>query len=147
MQGFLQQLFDYNFLCNKLLIEQCGAMAPIPGECQRLFSHILDAHHIWNQRILGEAPEYGLWEIHPHDVWGDIHYNNQRTTFEIMTNSHNFQERVEYTNSQGRPFTSDIGDILFQIINHSTHHRGQILAQLRAHGTEPPKLDYIFYRR
>lgn len=147
MQGFLQQLFDYNFHCNKTLIAQCGAQHPVPGEWQRLFGHILNAHHIWNQRMLGEEPQYGLWEVHPHELWEDIHYNNQRTSFEIMTNTVDFHKRVEYVNSQGRTYSNMIRDILFQIINHSAHHRGQLLMAMRAQGTVPPQLDYIFYKR
>lgn len=147
MQGFLQQLFDYNFHCNKTLIEQCGGISPLPGDCQKLFSHILNAHHVWNQRMLGEAQVYDIWEIHPYEKWGDLHYGNQRTSFEILTNTDNFQARVEYTNSQGRTYSSEIKDILFHIINHSTHHRGQVMLALREAGAVPPPLDYIFYKR
>jgi len=147
MQAFLQQLFDYNFHGNKTLIQQCGALSPLPGDCQRLFSHILNAHHIWNQRMLGEPVEHAVWDVHPHGHWEELHYNNQRTSFEIMTNTDNFQKRVEYTTGQGRTHTNEIKDILFHIINHSTHHRGQVMMALRAQGKEPLPLDYIFYKR
>ncbi|NNG11293.1 MAG: damage-inducible protein DinB, partial [Arenibacter sp.] len=40
-----------------------------------------------------------------------------------------------------------ITDMLFHIINHSTHHRGQISVDLRNNAIEPPVLDYAFYKR
>jgi uncharacterized damage-inducible protein DinB len=32
---------------------------------------------------------------------------------------------------------------MFQVTSHSTHHRGQVNARLRALGGEPPLVDYI----
>lgn len=147
MKGFLQQLFDYNFYCNKKLIEQCSSMEKIPEKSLKLFSHVLNAHHIWNQRILLSTPEFGVWEQHEVAKWGDIHYDNQRTSFEIITNTDDFSKRVQYETSEGRTFANELKDILYHIVNHSTHHRGQILMDFRESGIEPLPLDYIFYKR
>ena len=147
MKGFLQQLFDYNFYCNKKLIQQCSNLEKVPENCERLFSHILNAHHIWNHRLLGIPSEFGVWDVHPLKNWEDIHYENQRSSFEIISNTDNFEKRVGYENSQGRSFTNEAKDILFHIVNHSAHHRGQIMMDLRTSGITPEPLDYIFYKR
>ncbi|WP_420603307.1 DinB family protein [Flagellimonas sp.] len=147
MKGFLHQLFDYNFYCNKKLIEQCTAMEEVPEKCIKLFSHVLNAHHIWNHRITGKPYEYGVWQEHVIENWGEIHYENQRTSFEIITNADDFTKRIDYENSQGRTFANELKDILFHIVNHSTHHRGQIQMDYRINGIEPEPLDYIFYKR
>lgn len=147
MKGFLQQLFDYNYYCNKNLIAQCGSLENIPENCTRLFSHILNAHHIWNQRILGNSSEYSVWQEHPFAKWEDIHYDNQRSSFEIITNANDLHKRVDYENSEGRTFANEVQDILFHVVNHSTHHRGQILKDFRDSGIVPEPLDYIFYKR
>ncbi|WP_136467804.1 DinB family protein [Flagellimonas onchidii] len=147
MKALFNQLFDYNFYCNKKLIEQCTSMDAVPEKCIKLFSHILNAHHIWNNRIVGKPSEYGVWQKHAVESWGDIHYENQRTTFEIITNTDDFNNRIDYENSKGRMFANELKDILFHIVNHSTHHRGQILMDYRQNGIEPEPLDYIFYKR
>lgn len=147
MQALFNQLFDYNFYCNKKLIEQCTSMEKVPQKCIKLFGHILNAHHIWNNRIVGKPAEYDVWQEHALDSWGDIHYENQRTSFEIITNTDDFTKRIDYENSEGRMFANELKDILFHIVNHSTHHRGQILMDHRKNGIEPEPLDYIFYKR
>ncbi len=147
MKGFLHQLFDYNFYCNKKLIEQCASMKKVPEESIRLFSHILNAHHVWNQRILSNPIQYKVWDLHEVSKWEDIHYDNQRTSFEMITNTDDFSKRISYENSEGRTFANDLQDILYHIVNHSTHHRGQILTDFRSSGVEPEALDYIFYKR
>jgi len=147
MKGFLQQLFDYNFYCNKKIIQQCKALDTVPESCERFFSHILNAHHIWNHRLMGIPNTYTVWEMHKIDKWEDIHYENQRTSFEIISNTDNFEKRVGYENSEGRTFANETKDILFHIINHSTHHRAQIMMELRNSGVVPEPLDYVHYKR
>ena len=147
MKVFLNQLFDYNFYCNKKYIEECTSLSEVPDQCIRLFSHILNAHHIWNARILENQPVYDVWQLHKLKDWGDIHYENQRSSFEITSNADDFEQMIDYENTEGRLFTSTLLDILFHIINHSTHHRAQIAAEFRNHGITPLPMDYIHYKR
>ncbi len=147
MQGFLQQIFDYNFYCNRELIEQFSKWDMVPNRSSELFNHILNAHHIWNQRILGKVPDFGVWQKHEMEQWSDIHYENQRTSFEIITNTDDFSKRIDYESTEGRTYANELKDILFHIINHATHHRGQILTDIRENGHEPKALDYIFFKR
>jgi len=147
MKSLFNQLFDYNFYCNKNLIAKCLELHKVPEKTRSLFSHVLNAHHIWNMRLLSKETKYGVWELHPLNTWEELHYQNQRTTFEIITNSDDFEKRVDYKTTEGRVFSNELKDILFHIINHSTHHRGQILADFRANNVNPENLDYISYKR
>lgn len=147
MRAFFNQLFDYNFYSNKRLIESCLELKEVPEEVRRLFSHILNAHHIWNARILKKDSDIAVWELHDVDLWEELHYENQRTSFEIITNADDFERRIDYESSEGRLFTNSLQDILFHIINHSTHHRAQISAIYRNNDLEPIPMDYIIYKR
>lgn len=147
MEEFFNELFDYNFYCNKTLIEAFVKFEEVPEKSASLFSHILNAHHLWNARLTGAEASFTVWQDHPLNTWQDIHYENQRNTFEIITNTRDFDQRIDYQNSEGRLFTNTVQDILFHIINHSTHHRAQILFDLRNNGLETVSLDYVFYKR
>ena len=128
-------------------MEQLSSLESLPEHSLRLFSHMLNAHHIWNHRILETPSEFDVWQLHDPTEWEDIHYDNQRTTFEIISGREDFDKRVDYVNSEGRTHSNSMSDILFHITNHSTHHRGQIMAELRSLGHTPQPLDYIFYKR
>ncbi|MRI00927.1 damage-inducible protein DinB [Kriegella sp. EG-1] len=147
MKVFFNQLFDYNFYCNKKIIELCVDESEVSEKTVELFSHILNAHNIWNSRIIGRKPDFDVWQIHAIPTWNDVHYENQRSSFEITSNADNFEKRIDYENSQGRLYSNNIKDILFHILNHSTHHRGQITMNLRQNNIEPMSLDYVFYKR
>ena len=122
-------------------------MKDVPEKTIELFSHILNAHHMWNARIMDRKPDYAAFQIHKVKDWGDIHYENQRSSFEITTNAEDFEKRIDYENSEGRLFISNLQDILFHIINHSTHHRGQISMNFRQNSIEPIPFDHINYKR
>ena len=38
-----------------------------------------------------------------------------------------------------------LGETMLQLSNHSIHHRAQLNTQIRAHGGEPPLIDYIVW--
>ncbi|GAB5473450.1 MAG: hypothetical protein Mars2KO_15490 [Maribacter sp.] len=147
MKVFFNQLFDYNFYCNKQLIETCATLEHTPEKSKKLFSHILNAHHRWNAILQGTAPQYEVSQTHELHAWHDIHYENQRSSFEITRNADDFEKRFNYENADGRYFTNTLQDVLFHIINHSAHHRGQILMDFRANDITPLDLDYIVYKR
>ncbi len=147
MKAFFNQLFDYNFYCNKKLIETCNALDLVPEKSIELFSHLLNAHHIWNARIARRKAEYEVFQIHAVKDWGDIHYENQRSSFGVITNAQDFDLHIDYENSNEISVTNTLQDILFHIINHSTHHRGQIAIDFRKNNIEPIPLDYISYKK
>ena len=147
MKVFFNQLFDYNFYCNKKLIEACIEMDEVPEKSIELFSHIINVHQRWNSVLTKTKPKYDVFQSQEIKNWADIHYENQRMSFEIITNTEDFEKRYDYENSKGRIFTNTVQDLLFHIINHSTHHRGQIAMNFRQNGIEPIPLDYVLYKR
>jgi len=147
VKAFFNSLFDYNFHCNKQLIAAFGAIDAVPEKSLLLFSHILNAHHIWNARIRERRPEFEVWQLHDIQALGDIHYENQRNSFEITSSAEEFEKRIDYENTEGRLFTNTLQDMLFHIINHSANHRGQIAMDFRGNGLEPLTSDYIHYKR
>ncbi len=109
-------------------------------------SHIIQAHLIWNSRLSQKKGPATAWEIKPMAELKKLDAENFADTLAII-NARDFTETINYTNLKGDAFTNSIRDILFHVINHSTYHRGQIAADLKQHGIEPPITDYIFYKR
>ena len=110
-----------------------------------LFNHILNAHNIWNNRIV-QKQSYGVWQEHPISSFSEINMENTELSLVIL-DRYALDEKVEYTNSIGNTFTNSIHDILFHVINHSTYHRGQIAMLSRSADLHPVVSDYIFYKR
>jgi uncharacterized damage-inducible protein DinB len=147
MENFFTELFQYSNDTNQQLIDLIGRQGEkTPANVIRLFSHLLNAHHVWNARITKSEQHYGIWQLHAASDFGNINQQNIEQTVRIL-NSRDLEEIIAYTTSKGDPFTNSIKTILFQVINHSTYHRGQIALELRQAGIDPPLTDYIFWKR
>ncbi|WP_245803670.1 DinB family protein [Algoriphagus marinus] len=112
----------------------------------KLFSHILNAHQIWNTRIDPRDIPFGVWDIHSIQNFKSINQANFENSISIIDNF-DFERIINYTNSQGQNYDSSVRDILFHVVNHSTYHRAQLVTEFKENGLESFVSDYIFYRR
>ena len=146
MNTFLKNLFDYNHHCNQALTKAMLEHEDILSDKSlSLFSHIINAHHIWNCRIENYNPFYAAWDIH---CLYECNADNRKNYFDslLIIDRYELNEPIKYSTKNGEVFTNSIQDILFQIINHSTYHRGQMAMEFKSLGIEPLLTDYIFYK-
>ncbi|MCX2679253.1 damage-inducible protein DinB [Galbibacter sp. EGI 63066] len=146
MKTFFKDIFEYHNHFNQkladLLIENKDRISErtIP-----LFSHNVNAHQIWNSRIIG-MESLGINEVHTLEKCKEIDQMNHTDTLKILS-GFDLDKKMKYKNSKGYKFENSIQHVLFHIVNHHTHHRGQIISDLRQNGIVPLKTDYIFYKR
>ena len=110
-----------------------------------LFSHSINAHQIWNARITGKE-ELGVHQVHSLHKCARLDNENYLDTLKILE-ERELEDHIAYSNSKGVKFNNSIRDVLFHIANHFSHHKGQIISDLRQSGIEPIVTDYIFYKR
>lgn len=147
MNEFLQDLFDYNFSINKKLIFKCQKDEnKINPNTIKLFSHILNAHEIWNARIEQRDAQYGVWDIHVLPAWEEINRNVYQNSTRILEN-YELNLTIEYVNTIGEAYKNQTFEMLYHIVNHSNYHRAQIAKEFVKAGLEPLISDYIFYKR
>jgi uncharacterized damage-inducible protein DinB len=58
-----------------------------------------------------------------------------------------FLANLEYTDLKGNPWSQPLWQLVMHVVNHGTHHRGQVSGFLRALGHTPPPLDLVVYYR
>jgi uncharacterized damage-inducible protein DinB len=54
---------------------------------------------------------------------------------------------VSYTDLKGRHWTQPLWQLVLHVVNHGTHHRGQVSGFLRSMGHTPPVCDLVHYYR
>ena len=57
------------------------------------------------------------------------------------------ETEIFYTDSKGNYWRQPLWQLLLHVVNHDTHHRGQVTGFLRALGYTPPGLDLVAYYR
>jgi len=79
------------------------------------------------------------------EVWNGVHA--QWLSFIKTVSQADLDGLCSYQDLKGNAWTTARWEILLHVVNHSTHHRGQVAGFLRASGITPPPLDYIAYVR
>jgi uncharacterized damage-inducible protein DinB len=145
----LEQLWLYNNWANEILFKTFEAYGDqMPASCLRLLSHIVNAQSTWLSRINGEKQVVGLWDVH--DLAGCRKWHaetSQGLKAAMEQHADDLDTKIEYANSQGRVFQNSLFDILFQVFNHATYHRGQIAMEMRKNELQPVNTDYINFVR
>ncbi|MBL1233239.1 MAG: DinB family protein [Vicingaceae bacterium] len=146
MKAFFKDIFEYHHYFNQKLGQQMIENKNILSEkVIPLFSHTINAHQIWNARITN-TEKLDVHQVHSLPQCIKIDINNFKDTLEII-NEYKLNEIIPYSNSKGNEFNNSIEQILFHIANHFSHHKGQIISDLKHSGITPLITDYIFYKR
>jgi len=142
----LKELLKYTEIADKVVIDTFVNNAADMPEAIGLFSHILNAQHIWISRINYQQQQYERFAIHQRSDFLTIHKSNIANLYQILETK-NLAEEINYANSNGGKFINTVSDILIHVVNHSTYHRGQVATQFRLKDVAPPVTDYIFLKR
>ena len=147
MKDLFKELFEYSHHFNQALaVAFMRESEKTSHKANSLYSHLLNAHRIWNNRILPMQPLPGVWDLQPVHQRAEIDADNYRHSLKILYEI-DLAAIINYSNSQGQPFSNSVRDILFHIVNHCTYHRGQIATEFQNSGIEPIRTDYILYKR
>jgi uncharacterized damage-inducible protein DinB len=147
VQLFLQELLDYNLNVNDNVISiLVDNEKKLNERSVKLINHIINAHHIWNNRIEQTELPYQVWEIHKFTDLSRLNKSNHEKSAELMKD-YLLDNLIAYQNTKGELFNSSVRDIIFHVIHHSNYHRAQIASDLKINGIQPPVSDYIFYKR
>jgi uncharacterized damage-inducible protein DinB len=112
---------------------------------RKLVSHMLNAHQVWNCKFIPGQERWDSWRVHPLNQLAEIDNNNFEQTIATL-DKFKLDEVVTWSTAKGQTYHNTVRDILFQVISHSTYHRGQIATECRESGLEPVLTDYIFYK-
>jgi len=149
MKAHFITLFKYDKFANFILLE---AILQKPAkQTVGLMAHLLTAQQVWLSRCLNQQfrPDT-LWPDWPVETLQSIITKNSNDWLAYLDGLQpgDLEKVIGYKNMQGVGFETRLIDILTQVTNHGTHHRGQIGMLLKADGLENlPNTDYITYAR
>lgn len=142
----LQDFLNYTQVADGKMIEIFESHQNINPKAISLFSHILNAQHIWSCRILDKKPDFTVWQEHLPTLFASISKGNFKALEYILTNTA-LDNEIHYSNSKGEVFINLVKDILLHVFNHSTYHRAQISTLFKLDNVEPPITDYVILKR
>lgn len=142
----LKDLLRYTELADQSVISIFNHTVLVLPQAEHLFSHILNAQHIWLSRINKTETLYDRFQDHPKEEFLAFLQENMAGFKQVLQNR-DLEEILPYTISTGDAFENSIGDIMFHVVNHSTYHRAQIASLFKQAGLTPPVTDYVYLKR
>jgi uncharacterized damage-inducible protein DinB len=111
--------------------------------------HAFAADRIWLTRFRKAPPQYSSERDQHLSVlqkdWPELY--RQYDEWLGGLNDDAVRADLTYQDMRGREWTQPVSKLLLHVVNHATHHRGQVSGFLRTMGRVPPVLDLVaFYR-
>jgi uncharacterized damage-inducible protein DinB len=110
--------------------------------------HIFRAERVWLARIEGRSQSFSA----DSDTFSSLleHWTVLRASWHSWSDSlsdSDCDSVLAYQDLRGISRKDTLSEIVLHVVNHSTHHRGQVSGFLRSLGITPPVLDAIHYAR
>lgn len=155
----LEKHLQYTAWASKLLVDAAGTLGT--DELTRDFAtadksvlgtlvHVFAADRIWYSRVVGPPQDFFIRpEDHSLDVlradWPALHERWQKFAAGLTPDA--IAATVRYKDLRGNDHGQPLWQILLHMVNHGSHHRGQVSGFLRAMGHKPPTTDLIYFYR
>jgi uncharacterized damage-inducible protein DinB len=151
---------DYSAWASRRLVDAAAGLTP--EQLTRDFNtadrnvlgtlvHVYAADRVWLGRIQGNPPARFIdpdtdmqLPILQND-WPALSERWRQWASALDQNS--IETRIPYKDLKGNPYETPLWQIVLHVVNHGTHHRGQVSGFLRTMGQQPPPLDLIAYYR
>jgi uncharacterized damage-inducible protein DinB len=157
----LRQLLDYSAWADRRLLEAAARLAP--EELTRDFAtadhsvvatlgHIYASESVWLARFERRAQPAAFpntaaltLAVLEHE-WPRVEQGLRQWAAGLTPES--AQAPLAYQDFKGRNWSHAPWQLVLHLVNHGTHHRGQVSGFLRTLGHTPPQLDLVaFYRQ
>lgn len=113
-------------------------------------AHTFGADRVWIDRVEGTqqkgfpTEEEKTLEFLARE-WPKVHDRWDRWAGNLTDDT--VSSVAAYADLRGNRWTTPLWQIILHVVNHGTHHRGQVAGFLRSMGHTPPPLDLIAYYR
>jgi uncharacterized damage-inducible protein DinB len=156
----LRSQIDYTAWASLLLADAAAQLTPeelthdfgtADGSVLGTLVHIFAADRLWLERVEGRPnpvfvtdADRGLSALQ--SGWPPL--LQRWKAWAAGLTDERAREPLAYSTLEGNPWQQPLWEVVLHVVNHGTHHRGQVSGFLRTLGHTPPVTDLIcFYRQ
>lgn len=160
MQRFFQMGFGYNAWANRRLYDTVAGLTEAErNQDLRAFfrsitgtlNHLVVTDTLWLDRIEGRLASFDRLDACPFPDFTELRAVRADLDARLIALAAGLElERLEaplyFTTTAGLPRAQPLASVLAHVINHETHHRGQVSDLVSRLGHETPVLDMMVYQ-
>lgn len=157
MRDWMLDSFKYHVWANKKVL---GHLENLPADVftqkvnlgfasiAQIFGHLASAEEVWTARLRGEVPPpltpRPFENVESAQTYMEKLHNS---SLEFLHTIQDWEKIIQYNTTTGQAFQNSILEIVQQLVNHGTYHRGNITTILRSLGHPGTQTDFIAYAR
>jgi uncharacterized damage-inducible protein DinB len=142
--------FEFEYWSNTMILNALKKLKEKEDRAFTLFSHLLSSHSMWLSRVNKTEFTCTLFQERTLEECELLIKENLQGWQNYLANKtdNDLQEKIEFMSAwEANPSKRrmNVEDALTHIINHSSYHRGQIVASIKGKVDELPLSTYIMY--
>ena len=157
----LSRLIDYTIWANHRVMRACATVSVDDfkrelgasfGGMRGTLAHIMWSEWIWLERWKGVSPSKPPFDegefkdiVALRERWKVVE-DHRASWFEGLK-PEDFRKPIRYKTLAGQAFEAPLWQLVQHVANHSTYHRGQVVAFLRQLGAKPLATDMVVWDR
>lgn len=157
LQKQIGAILDYHDWANNRIRKETRLLSPEEMEQElggsfstykKTLQHIIVVEMLFFDRWQGAAagvPVHIETVAQIEAAWTNL--EKERRIFLSKLGTDQLDRELRYVDTRGRDVCVSLWQAIFQCVNHSTFHRGQLIEKLRKLSRTPPATDYILYCR
>lgn len=137
----LRRLVDHGLWANLQWVE-CVYAQPEPEQRPReLLGHLMVGQRAWFERIEGEQRTTVMFPLLSREELAQGFADNAETARRLIDSR--LEDVIHFRRATGEEYHARVVDILYHLITHDYHHRGQLAAHVARSGVSYPNTDHI----
>ncbi len=145
----LYKRWEYDRWATDQVISSMKSQKITDEYCLKSISHLINVNRIWLDRMQNGSSGISMNARMELDECEQLSVSVSSEILKFIGNQQpdHLYSKCRYKNTKDKTFDDSYIDILTHMLNHSEHHRAQIVARLRNIGAIPPATDYLLYVR
>ncbi len=158
IKEYLEQAYNYMYWANRRYVavaegltgEQLHrAQGQSWGDVHSVLVHMMSSEWVWLQRWHGESPKAHLDAAAFPTLnalkqrWAEV--EQQMRGFLAGQSAQALLAPIQYSNFKGESFRVPLWQMLMHVVNHETHHRGELAAMFAVMNVPHPEEEVIQY--
>jgi uncharacterized damage-inducible protein DinB len=150
MKHKLTKHFEFEYWSNTMVLDSLKTLKEKDDRSFTLFAHLLSSHSMWLSRVNKTEFTCTLFQERTLEECEILMKENLKGWQDYLSDKtdDDLQEKIEFMSAwEANPSKRrmSLEDALTHIINHSSYHRGQIVASIKGKVDELPLSTYIMY--
>ena len=139
----LLKLVAQSHWANTKWVEVVYAQPTQDARPRELLAHILLSERVWFERIVGQQATTTTFPVLTKDELLRGFAENVATYRQLIGSR--LPDVVHFRRATGEEYHATVADIIYHLVTHGYHHRGQLAAYYARAGVPYPSVDHIDY--